>query len=430
MKTNNQIFNFAKKIIGYPRSLSGDGVRETLKSIKEILPQMKIKNFKSGKKVFDWKIPLEWNVNDAYIEKPNGEKICEYSKNKLHLMGYSVSTNKIVSKNELLKKLHSLPNLKNAIPYVTSYYKKDWGFCLKHKDKLKLKDGNYKIVINSKHKKGVLNYGELLIKGKSKKEILLSTYICHPEMANNETSGISVVTYLAKWITSKKRNFSYRIIFVPETIGSIAYIEKNFKYLKRNLIAGFIVTCVGDKGSFSYIPSRTGDTLSDFIAKTVLKKNKRKFNTYTWLDRGSDERQFCAPNIDLPICSITKSKYGKYKEYHTSLDKLGTVVVSKGLNESFKIYEGCINYLEKNFDKNFFIPINNCFCEPHLSKRNLYPSISTLKTATNTKVKSMMNVLSYVDGKTSIIEIANLCHLSTLEVKKYLITFKKFNLIK
>ena len=428
MKINNQIFNFAKKIIGHPRSLSGNGVRKTLNDIKEILSQIKIKSFKSGDKAFDWKIPLEWKVNDAYIVTPDGKKICEYNKNKLHLVGYSVPINKILSKKKLLKNLHSLPNLKNAIPYVTSYYKKDWGFCIAHNDKKKLKEGNYKVHINSKHKKGVLNYGELFIKGKSKKEILLSTYICHPEMANNETSGISVLTFLAKWITSKKRNFSYRIIFIPETIGSIAYIKKNLKNLKKNLIAGFVVTCVGDKKNFSYIPSRSGNTLSDFVAKIILKKNKKKFNTYSWLDRGSDERQFCAPNIDLPICSITKSKYGTYKEYHTSLDKLGTIVVPEGLNESFKIYKECINYLEYNFEAKFFIPTNNCFCEPHLSKRNLYPAISTTKTTS--KVRSMMNILSYVDGKTSIIQIANLCHLSILEVKKYLIIFKKFNLIK
>ncbi len=428
MKKNNQIFNFAKKIISHPRSLSGNGVRKTLKDIKKILPQIKIKKFKSGDKVFDWKIPLEWNVHDAYIIKPDGKKICKYSDNKLHLVGYSVPINKVLNKKQLLAKLHSLPKLKNAIPYVTSYYKKDWGFCIKHSEKLKLKKGNYKVFIDSKHKKGELNYGEIFIKGKSKKEILFSTYVCHPEMANNEVSGISVVTYLAKWILSKKRNFSYRIIFIPETIGSIAYINKNLKNLKKNLIAGFVVTCVGDKKKFSYIPSRTGNTLSDFVAKKILKKNKEKYITYSWLDRGSDERQFCAPNIDLPICSITKSKYGNYKQYHTSLDKLGSVVVAKGLNESFKIYKKCIEFLEKSFEDKIFIPINNCFCEPHLSKRNLYPSISNLKTAK--KVKSMMNVLSYVDGKNSIIEIANLCHLSKLEVKKYLIIFKKFNLIK
>ena len=428
MKSKNKIFDFAKKIISHPRSLSGDGVKKTLNDIKKIVSGLKIKGFKSGDNAFDWKIPKEWKVNDAYILTPDGKKICEYNKNPLHLVGYSIPINKTVDKSELLKNLYSLPHLKKAIPYVTSYYRKNWGFCISYDQRKKLKKGNYKVHIDSKHKEGVLNYGELLIKGKSNREILLSTYICHPEMANNEISGISVLTYLAKWITSKKRNFSYRVIFIPETIGSIAYIKKNLNVLKKNLIAGFIVTCVGDNKNFSYIPSRSGTTLSDFVAKKVLKENQKKFTTYTWLDRGSDERQFCAPNIDLPVCSITKSKYGAYKEYHTSLDKLGTVVVPKGLNDSYKIYKSCINYLENNYDSKFFIPKNNCFCEPHLSKRNLYPAISTSKTAK--KVKSMMNILSYVDGKNSIMEIAKLCHLSIAEVKKYLIIFKKYNLIK
>ena len=205
------------------------------------------------------------------------------------------------------------------------------------------------------------------------------------------------------------------------------YIKKNFIKLKKDVIAGLIITCVGDNKKFSYIPSRYGNTLSDFVSLEVLKKNKKKFNTYSWLDRGSDERQFCAPNIELPVCSITKSKYGTYKEYHTSLDKLGSVVVPHGLNESFIVFKKYISYLEKNYDKNF-IPKNNCFCEPQLSKRNLYPSISTLKTAS--KVKSMMNVLSYVDGKNSIIQIAKLCHVSIIDVKKYLKIFKKHKLIK
>ena len=428
MKDKNKIFNFAKKIIDHPRSLSGFGVRKTLDDIKKILPNLKIKSFKSGNNVFDWKIPKEWEVNDAYIVTPEGKKICEYKKNPLHLVGYSIPIKKSLNKNGLLKNLHSLPHLKNAVPYITSYYKKNWGFCISHNQKKKLKKGIYKIHIDTKLKKGVINYGELIIKGKSKKEILLSTYICHPKMANNEISGISVLTYLSKWILSKKRNFSYRIIFIPETIGSIAYIKKNFKTLKNNIIAGFIITCVGDNKNFSYIPSRYGNTLSDFVAKKILNERKKKFTSYSWLDRGSDERQFCAPNIDLPICSITKSKYGTYKEYHTSLDKLGTTVVPEGLNESYNIYKNCLNYLENNYDSKFFIPKNNCFCEPHLSKRNLYPSISTLQTAK--KVKSMMNILSYVDGNNSILEIAKLCHLSILEVKKYLIIFKKHNLIK
>ncbi len=428
MISKNQIFNFAKKIIKYPRSLSGHGVRKTLTDVKKVLPRMKIKNFRSGAKVYDWTIPLEWNVKDAYIVTPEGKKICQFKKNNLHLVGYSIPINRSLNKNKLLKKMYSLPKLSNAIPYITSYYKKDWGFCISHNQKKSLKNGIYKAYIDAKHKKGVLNYGELFIKGKTNKEILFSTYICHPEMANNEISGISVLTYLAKWIQLKKRNFSYRIIFIPETIGSIAYIKKNIKRLKKNLIAGYVITCVGDKKNFSYIPSRNGNTLSDLVAKKILKMNKKKFKTYTWLDRGSDERQFCSPNVDLPICSITKSKYGTYKEYHTSLDKLGSVVVPKGLNDSYNIYKKCIIYLEKNFNSKFFIPINKCFCEPHLSKRGLYPSISTISL--RKKVRSMTNILSYVDGKTSIIEIANSCNLSINEVKKSLNLFKKLNLIK
>ena len=428
MKKNNQIFNFAKKIINYPRSLSGKGVRETLKEIKKIVPNLSIKSFKSGKKVFDWKIPLEWEVKNAFIITPSGKKICNYDDNKLHLIGYSTPIKKVLSKKQIIKKLYSLPNLKTAIPYITSYYKKDWGFCISHQEKEKLKDGNYQVIINTKFKKGVVNYGELFIKGETKREILFSTYICHPEMANNEVSGISVLTYLAKWIKSRKRKFSYRIIFIPETIGSIAYIQKNLKRLKRNLVAGLVITCVGDTKNFSYIPSRYGNTLSDFAALDVLKKNKRKFKIYTWLDRGSDERQFCAPNINLPFCSITRSKYGTYKEYHTSLDKLGSVVVSKGLNGSYKLFKNYIKYFEDNYVNSFYVPKNNCYCEPHLSKRNLYPTISNLKTAS--KVKSMMNVLSYVDGKNSVMQIANLCHLSIINVKKYLSIFKKHKLIK
>ena len=318
--------------------------------------------------------------------------------------------------------------MKTAIPYITSYYKKDWGFCISHQKKEKLKDGNYEVIINSKFKKGVVNYGELFIKGRTEKEILFSTYICHPQMANNEISGISVLTFLAKWIKSKRRKFSYRIIFIPETIGSIAYIQKNLKRLKKNLIAGLVITCVGDAKGFSYIPSRYGNTLSDFAALKVLKKNKKKFKIYSWLDRGSDERQFCAPNINLPFCSITRSKYGTYKEYHTSLDKLGSVVVSRGLNGSYKLFKNYVNYFEDNYDNLIYIPKNNCYCEQHLSKRKLYPSISTLKTAS--KVKSMMNVLSYIDGKNSVMQIANLCHLSIINVKKYLSIFKKHKLIK
>ena len=296
---DNKIFNFAKKIIPYPRSITGSGVRRTLVDIKRIVPELKIRKISSGSKVFDWSIPLEWKVNDAYIVAPDGKKICEFKKNNLHLMGYSVAVNKILSRKQLEKRLFSLPKQPNAIPYITSYYKNNWGFCISENDKKKLKDGRYKVVIDTKHFKGKLNYGEILIKGKSKKEVFLSTYICHPSLANNEISGPSVLTYLAKWINSKKnKRYSYRIIFIPETIGSIAYLSINLKKLKKNMRYGFNLSCVGDDRNFSYLASRDGNTLTDKLIKFVLKKNKIIYKKFDWLHRGSDERQYCAPGVD------------------------------------------------------------------------------------------------------------------------------------
>ena len=424
----NNIYLFAKKIISFPRSLSGRGTLNTLKEIKKILPKIKIKKFQTGEKVFDWKIPYEWNVKDAYLITPEGKKICDYKKNSLHLIGYSVPIDKKISKKELEKNLFSIPNLPNAIPYVTSYYKRKWGFCISHKERKKLKKGLYRAVIKSKLTKGHLVYGEIIIKGKTKKEILLSTYICHPEMANNETSGIAVLTYLTKWIKSKKRNFTYRILFLPETIGSIAYLNKNNKILKKNVVAGYVITCVGDNNKFSYIPSRQGNTLSDHVAKKKLNLLDKKFKSYSWLDRGSDERQYCSPGVDLPICSITKSKYGSYKEYHTSLDKLGNIVTSKGLNESYTFYKSCINFIEREFSKNFLFPIIKTFCEPFLSRLNLYPTTSTINT--KNKVQDLLNVISYCDGKNSISQITDLCQIKRYQVIKILKVLKKNKLIK
>ena len=223
MKFN--ILNFAKSIWSFNRSLSGEGNRATLKKIKEIVKKLNIKSIKSGSKCFDWKIPKEWHVDHAYLIDPNGKKICDFKKNNLHLVGYSAAVDKLINLKELKKHLHYLKEQPTAIPYVTSYYKKNWGFCISYNEYKKLNKGNYKVIIKSKLFNGKMDYGELIIRGKSKKEILLSTNICHPSMANNEISGISVLTFLAKYLSSKKNYFTYRIIFIPETIGSIFYIK-------------------------------------------------------------------------------------------------------------------------------------------------------------------------------------------------------------
>ncbi len=402
---DKKIYNLAKELWPINRSLTGEGVRETLRHIQKYLPDLTIHKVASGKKVFDWVIPNEWSVKEAWIKTPSGKKICEFKKNNLHLLGYSSRINKTITLNELSKNLYSLPNQKNAIPYVTSYYKKRWGFCISEKQRKLLKKGKYEIFIDSKISKGFLNYGELLIKGSSSKEIFLSTYICHPSMANNEISGIAVTTFLAQWIKNiKKTKYSYRIIFIPETIGSIAYLSKNFKNMKKNIIAGFNVTCVGDERAYSFLPSRNGNTISDYVGKHVLKWIDKKFIKYTWLDRGSDERQYCSPHIDLPIASLMKSKYGEYPEYHTSLDNLKKVVTPKGLNDGFNLIKIAIEVIERNC-----YPIIKVFGEPQLSKRGLYPTLS--KANSTKKIKLMMNLMTWSDGKHSLLDIAELCNV-------------------
>lgn len=416
------IHNLAYKLWPLNRSLTGDGVRDTLKIIKKELPKLRIKEIPSQKKVFDWKVPLEWKVNKAHIIDPHGNKICDFKKNNLHLMGYSIPVRKKIRLSKLQKNLYSLPNQPNAIPYITSYYKKNWGFCLSHNQRKKLKNGYYEILIDAKHFKGSMTYGELIIKGKSKKEIFFSTYICHPSMANNELSGPVISTYLAKYIKKKQRKYTYRFIFVPETIGAISYLFYNKDNLKKNVIAGYNLSCLGDNRSFSYLPSRSGNTLSDFTAKYILNQNNIIFKKYNWNERGSDERQYCAPGIDLPIASVMRTKYGKYNEYHTSLDNLKKVVTPMGLEKSYKIYTQIINFIEKSC-----FPKIKVLCEPQLGRRGLYDNISTKKS--DFKTRTLINLISYCDGKHCVEEISEKCFISISEANKIIQKLKKKKLI-
>ncbi len=413
------MLNFAKKIFPLNRSLTGRDVIKTLKIIKKELPALQLCSVKSGTKVFDWTVPKEWNVKSAYIIDPNQNKIADFNKNNIHLMGYSMPIKKELNLNQLKKKIYYLKELPNAIPYVTSYYKKDWAFCLSYNHFKKLEKGNYKIIIDSSLKKGKLFYGQLFLKGKSNKEILLSTNICHPSLGNNECSGITLLTYLAKWISKQNRKYSYRIVFVPETIGSLCFIKKNLNQLKKNTIGGYTITCVGDERIFSFLPSRSGNTLSDKIALKILNANKKIFKTYSWLDRGSDERQYCSPNINLPIASVMRSKYGTYKEYHTSLDDLKKVVTNKGLSQSLNIYKKIINMFEKNYR-----PISKNIGEPFLTKHGLFNS----KKYSN-NVRLVPNILSYCDGQNDLVDISTLCKTSLNKVTKVVKSLKNKNLI-
>ena len=414
------MYDWAVDLFPINRSITGNGVRQTLNYIKDIVPEMNIIEVPSGTKCFDWTVPKEWNCDDGYIIDPDGNKICDFKNNNLHVVGYSTPIDKEIEYEELIEHLYHIEDQPTAIPYITSYYSERWGFCLSSNKFKKLKKGTYKVKINSELKDGNLTYGEIKIKGESEKEIFLSTYVCHPSMANNELSGPVVTTALVNFVKSiKNRKYSYRIVFIPETIGSITYISRNIDEMKKNIIAGFNISCIGDDRSYSYLSTRYGNTLSDKVSKHILKNID--YVEYSFLDRGSDERQYCSPGVDLPIATICRTKYGAYPEYHTSLDDL-TVISPNGLYGGYDKLKKAIELLENN---NYYKV--NVLCEPQLGKRGLYPTIST-KTS-GAIVKNMMNFIAYADGNNDLIDIANIIGVQAEELFEIVEKMKKAELI-
>ena len=370
---------------------------------------MVVREVPSGTQVFDWSVPKEWNIRDAWIKDSKGNKILDFKDNNLHVVGYSLPVNKKVNLEELKTIIYTQPEQPDAIPYVTSYYKERYGFCMTQNQKNNLKEDNYHIFIDSELKDGSLTYGEIIIPGDSNKEVFLSTYVCHPSMANNELSGPAVVIYLAKWLKSLPiRRYTYRIIFIPETIGSITYLSQNLEHLKKRVIAGFNISCVGDNRTFSYVASRYGNTLADKVAKNVLRFYYPEYKEYSFLKRGSDERQYNAPGVDLPVCAICRSKYGEYPEYHTSKDNLD-FISPEGLAGSFDVYKQCIIALENNYKYKVKV-----LCEPQLGKRGLYPTIS--QKGSSKVVKTMTDFIAYADGNNDLIDIGNIIDVPVEEL--------------
>lgn len=405
------------------RSITGDGFRQSLAILQKHVPDMRVVEVPTGTKCFDWEVPKEWNIKDAYIITPNGNKICDFKKSNLHVVGYSKPINQVITLDELQEHLYSLPEQPDAIPYITSYYKERWGFCITQKEREQLTPGEYQVFIDSELKNGALTYGELIIPGDSEKEIFISSYLCHPSMANNELSGPVVSTFLAKWITKfKNRKYTYRIIIIPETIGSITYLSRNYQSLQRNVVAGFNVTCIGDDRAYSYLPSRQTNTASDKAALHVLKHMQPEFVSYSFLDRGSDERQYCSPGIDLPVCSIMRTKYGRYPEYHTSLDDL-SLVTPTGLFGGYEVLAKAIECLEMDE-----LLSSTVLCEPQLGKRGLYPTIST--KSSGSQVRDMMNFLAYCDGSSSSLEIAEKINTPLWELKETIEKLKDEGVLK
>ncbi len=398
----NNMYKWADELFPINRSITGEGARQTLNYIRAIIPELELFAVSSGTQVFDWIVPQEWNISEAWIEHESGDRVVDFSDNNLHIVSYSNALDEVLDLEELQHHLHSLPELPEAIPYVTAYYTETWGFCIQHDKRLSLKEGNYHVFIDSEKTDGELNYGEVFLKGETDQEILLSTYICHPSMANNELSGPVVAVALVNWIKCLDRRYSYRIVFCPETIGAVSYISRNLEDLQKNVIAGFVLTCMGDNNGYSYLPSRTGNTLADKVAKHVMKFHSKNYETYTFLERGSDERQYCSPLVDLPVCSVMRTMYTKYPEYHTSLDNMD-LISQEGLEGGYQVIQRCIQVLEMNY---FWKATQHC--EPQLGKRGLYDEVSSNHGILTGEKPLLVNILAYADGTLDLIDIAEI----------------------
>ncbi|MBZ9610217.1 DUF4910 domain-containing protein [Rheinheimera maricola] len=393
-----KIYQWMTDLFPLCRSITGQGVRDSLAYLSQQVPGITVRAVPSGTQVFDWEVPQEWRITEAYIETQSGQRIVDFKRCNLHVLGYSTAIDEVLSLAQLQPHLYSLPEQPDAIPYVTSYYARNWGFCLTHQQRLSLQDDEYRVRIDSEHFAGELNYGELIIPGKSEQEIFLSSYLCHPSMANNELSGPLVMAAIAQWLAEAPRLYSYRLFWGVETIGSLTYLSLHLPELKRHVVAGFNLTCIGDDNSYSMLHSRLGNTLADKVAAYVLDHEFPAARKYSFLQRGSDERQYCAPGVDLPLVTLMRTKFAEYPEYHTSLDNLD-FVSPQGLQGGFEFVKRCIEVVEANQRCKVTV-----LGEPQLGKRGLYPTTS--QKGVGKQVRNLRNIIAYSDGEHDSIDIA------------------------
>jgi aminopeptidase-like protein len=384
----------------YPvcRSITGDGVRQTLKMLQEYIP-LTINEVKSGTKVFDWTIPDEWNIKDAYILNEEGEKIIDFQNHNLHVLNYSIPIDTEVDLDELKEHVYTLPEHPDWIPYRTSYHNKNWGFCMSQNQFDSLKAGKYKVKVDSTLQPGSLTYGEMYIPGKTKEEVLISCHICHPSLCNDNLSGIAIATFLAEMMRNENFRYSYRFLFIPGTIGSITWLSQNENKL-QNIKHGLVLTLLGDDGKFNYKKSRRANTEIDRIVQRVLKNEKDDFGIIEFYPYGYDERQFCSPGINLPVGRLSRTPHGEFPEYHTSADNLEFVKQSK-LIESFQLLISIFNELER---AEKYLNLNP-YCEPQLGKRGLFKAIGGHSQAKDFQM-ALLWMLNMSDGEHSLTDIA------------------------
>ena len=402
-RVGREMHQLASELYPICRSITGDGVRRTLEIAGRRLP-ITVHEVPSGTPVFDWTIPQEWNIRDAWVKNPKGEKVIDFRASNLHVMSYSAPVHARMTLEELRPHLYTLPDRPEWIPYRTSYYAENWGFCLPHRQLEELAAGEYEVFIDSTLRPGHLTYGEAYIPGQVEDEVLISCHVCHPSLCNDNLSGISVAAALARALGEVQPRYSYRFLFIPGTIGSITWLSRNEAQADR-IRHGLVLTCVGDSGAFTYKKSRRGDAEIDRAMALVLSRRGDGSKTIEFSPFGYDERQFCSPGFNLPVGCLMRTEHGKFREYHTSADNLDFISAEK-LEGTFRVCLELFDILETNARYRNLLPK----CEPQLGKRGLYAA--TGGNGIRVDNYAMLWVLSGSDGTQTLLRIAEKSGLS------------------
>ncbi|HEY1802820.1 MAG TPA: DUF4910 domain-containing protein [Terriglobales bacterium] len=395
--TGRELHRFATELYPICRSITGEGIRQTLRKIQEKIP-LQLTEVPTGTAVLDWTVPKEWNIRDAYIKDANGNKVVDFKKCNLHVLNYSTRVHATLPLRELTGHLATLPDHPNWIPYRTSYYKESWGFCLSHNQMLALCEGDYEICIDSTLEDGNLTYGECYIPGRSSEEVLISSHACHPSLANDNLSGIVVAAALAKLLMGCELRYSYRFVFAPGTIGAITWLAKNQESAGR-VRHGLVLTGIGNADAFHYKKSRRGNAEIDRAAAHVLRHNSKSAEILEFSPYGYDERQYCSPGFNLPVGCLMRSVWGTFPEYHTSADNLDFIRPGE-LAESLRVCAAIVDVLENNQCYRNLSP----YGEPQLGKRGLYRS--TGGETIGAEINAQLWVLNLSDGENSLLDIA------------------------
>ncbi len=405
------MFDFMADLYPICRSITGDGVRQTLNRIRQEIP-IEIHEVPSGTQVFDWVVPREWNIRGAYIKNADGETIVDFRDSNLHVVSYSIPIHGTIDCSELKKHVFTLPDYPDWIPYRTSYYTESWGFCLTYRQFAKLKEEEkYEVNIDATLAPGSLTYGELLLPGETADEILISCHVCHPSLCNDNLSGIALTTFLAKHLHEMRTRYAYRFLFIPGTIGSITWLARNRENTDR-IKHGLVVTCVGDPGKLTYKKSRQGNAEIDCAVQNVLKHAGSEYEVLDFVPYGYDERQYCSPGFNLAVGSLTRTPHGRYAEYHTSADNLD-FVRSECLADSLQKYLLVFDVLENNRRYRSLNP----YCEPQLGKRGLYGPLGG-KMDRHSREMALLWVLNLSDGEHSLLDIAERANMEFWHIRE------------